>query len=47
MLARALHVESVSQDIQWERVSGMGLIICSEIEHEMSVVCRIEKNNCG
>ena len=51
VLARALHVESVSQDIHatnWVTISGTeyraGLIICSEIEHDMPVFCRIEKN---
>lgn len=50
MFARALHVESVPQDIystKWVTISGTeyraGLIICSEIEHEMSVFCRIKK----
>ena len=50
VLARALHVESVSQDIHatnWVTISGTeyraGLIICSEIEHDMPVFCRIEK----
>ena len=50
VLARALHGESVSQDIHatnWVTISGTeyraGLIICSEIEHEMPVFCRIEK----
>lgn len=50
MFARALHVESVLQDIystNWVTISGTeyraGLIICSEIEHEMPVFCRIKK----
>lgn len=52
-LARALHVESVSQDIHatnWVTISGTeyrpGLIICSQIDDEMPVFLRIEKNIC-
>lgn len=50
MLARALHVESVSQHIHttnWVTIRETEyrpvLVICCEIEHEMPVFCRKEK----
>lgn len=49
-LAQGLHVERASQDIHatnWVIISGTeyrpGLIICTQIEHEMPVFLRIEK----
>lgn len=53
VLARALHFESVMQDIyatNWVTISRTeyraGLIICSEIEHEMPVLQNSKKYCC-
>lgn len=51
VFTRALNV-AVPKDIfsaNWVKISGteyrVGLIICTEIEHEMTVFCRIKKNS--